>query len=116
MLVEKDTYRENFGFKFSDGGAFSLICAAVTDKNQMDYFRSSARKLLTEADRQIVDDLQARDSALTFKPYLRAAQIVSTNFELNHAGRKGSAVFIRGVTTVRITSSSFTLNKAVDVI
>ena len=56
------------------------------------------------------------DSSFTFRPYYKSAHFISDSFESNHAGRKGSALFIKGITNVKITSSTFTLNKAVDVI
>jgi hypothetical protein len=31
LLADSNTFRENFGFKISDGGAISLVCAEVTD-------------------------------------------------------------------------------------
>lgn len=67
-------------------------------------------------DIQIFDNIKALDSTITFKPFFKTAQFISDSFESNHAGRKGSALFIKGITNFKITSSTFTLNKAVDVI
>ena len=46
----------------------------------------------------------------------RTAFFLQNTFELNHAGRKGSAVFIKGVTEAKIESNTFKNNKAVDVL
>ena len=42
-LVEKNNFYGNFGFKNSDGGAFSLVCNDVSDRNREDFLKSSGR-------------------------------------------------------------------------
>jgi hypothetical protein len=71
----------------------------------------------TALDEPIKDSItDLLDTSLSFKPYYRSTYVVSNSFISNHAGRKGSAVFVKGVSYVLFQSSKFTLNKAVDVL
>ena len=118
VLIDSNDFVENFGFKHSDGGAVSLTCSEVIDLNKADYLRSSGREAdYSNADytlgSEILDGLDSAEGR-NFRPYFRTAHIYRNTFELNHAGRKGSAIFIQGLTAVRIEGSTFVRNKAVD--
>ena len=119
VLATSNTFRDNFGFKISDGGAMSLACSAVTDENNVDFHRSSG---VTTASLSSKDDLASSsihdlvDSDKTYTPYKRSAYLYENEFTNNHAGRKGSAIYIKGVSDVIIDSNGFTKNKAVDVL
>ena len=41
LLADLNTFRDNFGFKISDGGAISLVCSEVLDENEANFLRSS---------------------------------------------------------------------------
>ena len=73
----------------------------------------------TALDEPIKDSITVTDmlgSSLSLKPFYRSTYMLSNNFTSNHAGRKGSAVFVKGVSSVLFQSSKFALNKAVDVL
>ena len=42
IYSQGDTYRDNFGFKVSDGGALSIVCAAEPDEMKADFLKSSS--------------------------------------------------------------------------
>ena len=116
VLIHRNIFKDNFGFKNSDGGALSLTCNEVTDENRADFLRSSGREANyayadSKIDKELRDDL---DDIAEFRPYKRTSHIHANSFESNHAGRKGSAIFVKGLTSVKIEESTFIRNKAVD--
>lgn len=115
----ENTFRDNFGFKISEGGAISLVCSAVTDENTVDFYRSSG---VTTASLSKEDTLSSSsisdlvDTERAYAPYSRSTYFYDNQFTNNHAGRKGAALYIKGVSDVIIDSNVFSKNKAVDVL
>ena len=119
VLSQTDQFNENFGFKFSDGGAISLYCSSVSDQKESDYLRSSSFPVAnyTVPDVRISDAINDLiETSVSYRPYKRSADIIQATFQSNHAGRQGSAIYAKGLTSVLIESSRFTSNKAVDVL
>ena len=85
VLVDSNTFIDNFGFKNSDGGALSLTCNEVTDENRADFLRSSGRQTNydfpdAKIDKEIRNGLDNAENK-SFRPYIRTAHIHLNTFE-----------------------------------
>ena len=88
FFSQKDVYRDNFGFKVSDGGALSLVCAEEQDQQKADFKKSSSLSVdFTVLDEPVKTAIAISDNSVSFNPLFRSAHILDSIFERNHAGR-----------------------------
>ena len=98
---EDNTFNSNFGFKITDGGGVSTMCTLTSDELNRDYHAASTIPAEhTAADKAISDAITDLISAETYQPYFRSTIFWKDSFELNVGGKKGSAIYSKGISNL----------------
>lgn len=112
--IEQSQFQYNFGMKKHNGGAATILCDYLTDTTAKDYKHTSAFVnvyIAFEMFRSITDPIQDLvDTSITYDVYMYAVGIISSTFDTNFSGMKGTAVYMRGPSKAIISGSTFTNN------
>ena len=112
--IENSIFNQNIGLKAHNGGAVSAICDYLDNPYHDDYWSSSSIKSMWVAIDAVQDLLEPLDSVvegdqtlsvLSFKFYIQGS-----NFTENTSGNKGTALYFKHISKIKIVNSFFQYN------